>query len=102
MCYRIHLNAAILDQVIQLKPQINDLALKLRERASKSVCCCFKEIWACMNGVSQPTLIDFVLIKVPELQEQIEEEFTELQQDFTLAMEELDTTQEARRDDLTS
>lgn len=96
------INDAILDKVIQLRPESEDLARKFHQRACSVFAAASKKSGrAWMAYLSRSSILSFPsehVVKVPELQEEIEEleeDLAELQQDFTLAIEELAATQEA-------
>ena len=96
------INLVILDKVIQFKPESEDVARKLKQRACSVFAAASKKSGrARMVYLNQCSVLSFsseCVIKVSELQEEIEEleeDLAELQQDFTLAMEELAATQEA-------
>ena len=95
-------NDSILDRVIQLKPESEELAQKLRQRACSVFAAASKKAGRARLGyLKQSSIISFSsehVIKVSELQEEVEElqqDLSELQHDFTLAIEELAASQEA-------
>lgn len=95
-------NDAILDRVIQLKPESEELARKLCQRACSVFAAVSKKAGRARLGyLKRSSVISFsseLVIKVSELQEKVEElnqDLCELQHDFTLAIEELATSQES-------
>ena len=95
-------NNAILDKVIQLKPENEELARKFRQRACSVFAAASKKAGrARIMYLTRSSIISFSsdhVIKVSEPQEEIqdlEEDLSELQQDFTLAIEELAASQES-------
>ena len=107
--YVSHVNAAVLDKVVQLKPESEDLARKFHQRARSVFAAASKKAGrARMAYLKRSCIIPFSsehVLKVSELQEEVEElqeqveelqeQVEELQQDFTLAIEELATSQES-------
>ena len=95
-------NDAILDKLIQLKPECDELAKKFHQRARSVFAAASKKAGRARIGYLKRSSItsfpsDHVL-KVSELQEEVEElqqDLSELQQDFTLAIEELAASQES-------
>ena len=102
-------NVAILDKVIQLKPESDELARKFHQRACSVFAAASKKAGRSRIGyLKRSSIIPFSsehVLKVSELQEEVEElqeeveelqqDLSELQQDFTLAIEELAASQES-------
>lgn len=95
-------NGAILDKVIQLKPESEELARRFHQRACSVFAATSKKARRARIGyLTRSSIVPFSsehVLKVSELQEEVEElqeDLSELQQDFTLAIEELAASQES-------
>ena len=95
-------NVAVLNQIVQLKTENSELAQKLYRRASSVYGTAKKKSGRVrmefLNRNSIIAVSHHDIIKVPQLQEeieQLEDQIADLEHDFTLAMEELVHSQEA-------
>ena len=97
--YVSEVNAAVLDKVIQLKPDSEELARKFHQRARSVFAAASKKAGRARIGyLKRSSIIPFssvLVLKVSELQEEVEELQQDLSELFTLAIEELAASQES-------